>query len=285
MKPLLHKQTAKHIEDFLSHPSHALLICGPVGSGKGTIATYIAAQALGIPAEKLVDNAYVRWLRDQQKGVAIEAIREAQTFMQLKVPGKQPIRRVLIVEQGETMSNEAQNAFLKLLEEPPADSLIIINATGLEQVLPTIRSRTQQLQILPPTLAQLEEYFASDYSRVAITKAYYISEGYMGLMNALLDQDADHPLVAQISVAKSLLGGSTFDRLKQVEEITKQKQVALLLHAMERVSHAALLQSSKGDAAMTKRWTSRLKVIVEARKALSMNAQPKLLLTNLMLNL
>lgn len=285
MKPLLHPVTKKHIDDFLKNPGHGLLISGPVGAGKGTVAGYIAAKALGLDQDKLTGSAYVRWLRDQQKGVAIEAIREAQNFMQLTVPGKGQVRRVLIVEQGETMSREAQNAFLKLLEEPPADSLIIITTTGQEQVLSTIRSRTQQLQILPPTLAQLQDFFGKSYDATAVTKAFYLSEGYAGLMNALLDQDNDHPLVTQIGTAKSLLGSNTYDRLKLVEEITKQKNVTLLLQAMERVCHAALLQSAKGDAPLSKRWTNRLKTIVEARQNLSQNAQPKLLLTNLMLNL
>ncbi len=282
---LLHPNTSKQIDDFLASPSHALLICGPVGSGKGTTAAYIASKALGIEQDKLTDHPYVRWLHDQEKGVAIEDIRNAQNFMQLKVPGSHMVRRVLIVEQGESMSNEAQNAFLKLLEEPPADSLIIITSTGLEKVLPTIRSRTQTLQILPPNLSQLNKYYEGQYSTAAILKASYISEGYMGAMKALLEQDSDHPLVAQIAVAKTLLSANSYQRLCMIEEVTKQKNVGLLLHAMERVCHAALVQSAKNGSPETKRWTSRLKSIVMARNNLEMNAQPKLLLTDLMLSL
>lgn len=249
------------------------------------MASYIASEVLGVSIAKLSNHAYVKWVHDLPKGVPIEAIREAQGFMQLKTPGRQAIRRVLIVEQGNTMSTEAQNAFLKLLEEPPADSLIIITATGVDQVLPTIRSRSQILQILPPSLNQVQEYFGSQYPDASVAKAYYISEGYMGLMTALLTEDSSHPLVVQISLAKSTLGANTFERLAQVEDLTKQKNVPLFLQAMERVCHAQLNQSAKSSATTAQRWTERLKAVISARQAISLNAQPKLVLTNLMLNL
>lgn len=285
MKPLFHPNTVLNTSNFIDAPSQSVLICGPVGAGKGTVASYIASEVLGVSIAKLSNHAYVKWVHDLPKGVPIEAIREAQGFMQLKTPGRQAIRRVLIVEQGNTMSTEAQNAFLKLLEEPPADSLIIITATGVDQVLPTIRSRSQILQILPPSLNQVQEYFGSQYPDASVAKAYYISEGYMGLMTALLTEDSSHPLVVQISLAKSTLGANTFERLAQVEDLTKQKNVPLFLQAMERVCHAQLNQSAKSSATTAQRWTERLKAVISARQAISLNAQPKLVLTNLMLNL
>ncbi len=285
MQPLFHTSTQQNIADFLGSPSHALLIAGPSGSGKGFTAGYIANELLRVMPEKLTDHPYVRWIRDQEKGVSIETIRQAQSFMQLHVPGKEAVRRVLIVEQGETMSTEAQNAFLKLLEEPPADTVIIITATGIQEVLPTIRSRAQSLQILPPSEAQLQEYFANNHSPSTITKAYYLSEGYVGLMQALLEKDSDHPFVATITTAKSLLSSTMYDRLAQVDELTKQKNTAMLLQALERVCHAALSQAIASNNPTAKRWSARLQAIVDARAAISSNVQTKLLLTNLMLAL
>jgi DNA polymerase III delta prime subunit len=285
MEPLFHANTKQAIADFLASPSHAMLLVGPAGSGKGFTAQYLAAQLLSIPPEKVAENPYVQWLHDQDKGVSIESIRKAQTFMQLKVPGKAAVRRVLIVEQGETMSLEAQNAFLKLLEEPPADSVIIITTTGLDRLLPTIRSRTQALQILPPAEAQLQKYFAGAHTPGAITKAFYMSEGYVGLMQALLDKDTEHPLVQSINTAKSLLSSTLFERLAKVDELTKQKNNALLLQALERVCHAALSQAVATGNTTSKRWKDRLRAVTEAQKLASTNVQSKLLLTNLMLAL
>lgn len=284
MKPLLHEMTGKMLSEFIRKPSHALILSGPVGSGKGLTAAYLARTVLGING-KLENHTYTRWFHDQEKGISIEDIRNAQTFMQLKTPGKEGVRRVLIVEQGETMSTEAQNAFLKLLEEPPADSLIIITTTSLSRLLPTIRSRAQAVQILPPTNEQVEQFYSTNFSKPAITKAYYISEGYMGLMQALLEQDSSHQLVELIDTAKSILSGSSYQRLVMVDQLSKQKNTNLLLQALERVCHAALAQSIAKENEASKRWVARLKVVIAAKKANDHNAQSKLLLTDMMLNL
>lgn len=285
MKPVFHSSTKKAIDDFIKSPSHALLITGPQGAGKGTAACYIGSQILGIDPEKLTDHPFVLWLRDLDKGVSIENIRTAQTFMQLKTPGKANIRRILIVEQGETMSLEAQNAFLKLLEEPPRDTLIIITSSSSELLLPTIESRVQNIKINSPNKAQLEKYFKDKYDDASIIKAYYTCEGHVGLMHALLNEETEHPLIDLIALSKQLLGSSTFDRLARIDELSKQKDVSLLLRALERVCHAALSQAIESNQSTAKRWAERLKAVLEAREYLSKNVQTKLLLTNLMLNL
>lgn len=285
MAPLLHTSTNSAVKDFIARPSHAVLLSGPLGSGKGTLASFMAAELLVIDAGKLNDHPYVLWVHDSEKGVAIETIRNAQTFLQLKTPGKRKIRRALIIEQGETMSLEAQNAFLKILEEPPADTIIIITTTSTDALLPTIKSRAQQIKVMPSSYLQISEYFKDLYSEAQIKKAYFTSEGYMGLMVALLEQDVSHPLVEQIVIAKSLLISTTYERLIKVDELSKQKNIALLLRALERICHASLNQSLQSGNASAKQWTGRLKVVVQAEGKLRYNPQSKLLLTDLMLNL
>ncbi|RLJ71316.1 DNA polymerase-3 subunit delta' [Hydrogenivirga caldilitoris] len=58
-------------------------------------------------------------------------------------------RKVIIVDDAHTMTTEAGNAILKILEEPPADTLFILISNGKEQVLPTIVSRTYQIEFFP----------------------------------------------------------------------------------------------------------------------------------------
>lgn len=54
--------------------------------------------------------------------------------------------KVAIVDEAERMSHSAQNAFLKTLEEPPSESIIILLTSSPQSLLPTIRSRCQQLR-------------------------------------------------------------------------------------------------------------------------------------------
>lgn len=285
MEPLLHSSTQRTVADFIAKPSHALLIIGPVGSGKGSLAAFVVSELLDVSVDKLVDHPYIMHVHDLEKGVAIETIRNAQTFLQLKTPGTNSLRRALIVEQGETMSIEAQNAFLKILEEPPTDTIIIISTNSTESLLPTIKSRTQQIKIKPVSFTQLSSFYNDLYSESLIKKAYFTSEGYMGLTQALLEQDVSHPLVEQIVIAKSLLSSSTYERLTKVDEISKQKNTPLLLQALERICHASLSQTLQSENISAKQWTRRLKVVVDAEGKLRFNPQSKLLLTDLMLNL
>lgn len=280
---LLHESTNKAIQQFLQEPSHALLVSGPEGSGKGSIAAHVAAQLLSIKEDALSQHPYTLWLAEQP--VTIDAIRSAQKLMQLKVPGSNPIRRIVIAEQAQSMSIEAQNAFLKLLEEPPVDTVIILTVSSAKRLLPTIRSRTQHITVQPPSKEAAHAFFETNYQAAAIDKAYYLSEGYVGLMQALLEGDTDHPLVAAINQAKAVLAGTPFDRLCQVDIIAKDKQVPVFLKALERICHAALLQSAAKQSPATKAWKARLQAVVEAEDMQKHNPSTKLLLTDLFLHL
>src|SRR5690606_28283641 len=70
-------------------------------------------------------------------------------------------RRVFIVDTVEELQPEAAHALLKTLEEPPASVLLILLATDLEGLLPTIRSRCQEVALrpfpIPALAAALEE--------------------------------------------------------------------------------------------------------------------------------
>jgi DNA polymerase-3 subunit delta' len=285
MDLLLHSSTKKAVNDYISYPSHALLLLGPLGSGKGTLATHIASKILDITTEKSHDHPYIMKVTDDTKGISIETIRSVQTFLQLKTPGRNAIRRALIIEHGESMSIEAQNAFLKILEEPPNDTIIIITSLSTDSLLPTIKSRAQQIKVLPVSLTQSVDFFGDTYSEAQIRKAYFTSDGYIGLTKALLDQDATHPLVEQIAIAKSLLASTTYERLIKVDELTKQKNSRTLLQAFERICHASLNQALQSNNTTAKQWTNRLKLVVSAQSKLRHNPQSKLLLTDLMLNL
>lgn len=280
---LLHASTSESIQHFLADPSHALLISGPEGSGKGSIAQHVASQLLRIEPEALAQHPYTFWLTEQP--VTIESIRSAQKLMQLKVPGSNTIRRIVIVEQAQSMSIEAQNAFLKLLEEPPADTVIILTVSSAKRLLPTIRSRTQHITVQPPSKEVALAHFTDSHSTTAIEKAYHLSEGYVGLMKALLEGDDNHPLVAAINQAKAVLAGTPFDRLCQVDVIAKDKQVPVFLKALERICHAALMQSAAKQSPATKAWKARLQAVVEAEDLQKHNPSTKLLLTNLFLHI
>ncbi|MCX7911365.1 MAG: DNA polymerase III subunit delta' [Dehalococcoidales bacterium] len=146
--------------------SHAYLIVGPRHVGKMTLAR-LMAQALNCGAEDppclecdscrkigALTHADVQvvGLREggdeaEAKLIGIEQVREIQRAASLSpFEGK---RRVFIIDGAELLSVEAANCFLKTLEEPPERVTFILLSTGERQLLPTIVSRCQKLELAP----------------------------------------------------------------------------------------------------------------------------------------
>lgn len=286
---ILHNLTREQLEVFLANPSHALLLTGPAGIGKTAVAEAVASTLLGVPLTShpyhlLINYAFIE---PEKPNIPIEAIRELQKFLLLKTTGTGNIRRTVIIEDAHRMTIEAQNAFLKLLEEPPADTLIVLTAVSPRLLLPTILSRTQHITINVPTEEQLRPLMDKNPDQEAAKQAYFLSGGLPGLLSALLNDGQDHPLTASVNLAKEILQKQPFERLVMVDSLSKQKEVTLeLIEALERIAQAGLRgAAAKQDAARLKQWHKVRKSALEAHGALQTSANVKLVLDNLFLNL
>lgn len=146
--------------------SHSYLFSGPDGIGKKLIANEFA-KLINCKSGDSIDSAnlgsmscgcgscakidkgihpdviYVQF--EGVKSIKVEQIREGvedRLFLK-SFEGKY---KVVIVDEAERMSNGAQNAFLKTLEEPPPNSVIILVTSNPDALLPTIRSRCQLIR-------------------------------------------------------------------------------------------------------------------------------------------
>ena len=222
MTLVLHPITEHRSRQVTAHPAHSLLIEATDGTGKGAVASYLAAKILDIGEHKVLSSPFVRHIAPDTT-ISIDAIRELNSFVKLKIPGAAAIRRIIIVEHAQRMTIEAQNAFLKLLEEPPADTVIILTASNSKQLLPTITSRLAVIRLAKPTEESLKNFFlAQGFEQKEIDKAYAMSRGTPGVMTAILDHAEDEPLLLHISYAKDILRATTFERLSKVDEIIKR---------------------------------------------------------------
>lgn len=285
---VLHDLTKAHIARFVATPSHALLLVGHAGVGKQYLSEHLVAQLLN---QDVTSYPYIRTVLPEKDkaGISIEAVRDLQQFLKLKLPSNAPWR-FIIIPDAQGLSTEAQNALLKLLEEPPERTIFILNTSSEQSLLPTIRSRAQQLTVHIPSQNDVIRFFDKDGRQPKdIQQAFLMSGGLPGLMYSLLS-DAEHPLKDAVLTARKLLQSTQFERLCMVDSLSKDKPGTLnVLFVLQHMARAAALQGSKvSDGSATKRikqWHKVQQAAYKAEQAYSVSAQAKLTLTNLMLSL
>ncbi len=143
-----HEAAIERLRLALEHGAfpQAALLTGRRHLGKGALAIAAASALLGAAAaDSHPDFRMIVRQRDAKtdklrKNLSIDEIRELREFLQLSplVGGW----KAAIIDEVETLSEEAANALLKILEEPPPSSHVILVAHDLSRVLPTIRSRS-----------------------------------------------------------------------------------------------------------------------------------------------
>ncbi|HVV67268.1 MAG TPA: hypothetical protein VHB72_04365 [Candidatus Saccharimonadales bacterium] len=279
---VLHPQTARLLIDLGEHPPQAIALVGPAGIGKFSTATHLAELILGIEAGGLSKYGYATIISPEGgKSISIEAIRQLERFLNLKVPNDKQYNRVAIIENSHLLTAEAQNALLKTLEEPPAGTVLIMTADRQQSLLPTIQSRLQVVTVRMPGKDELEKHFIGQGHEAAeIGRVYAASGGSIGLMSALLNEE-DHALNAAIAEARTLLSQTLAERLITVDGLSKDRARALdTVNMLSRMANISL-QTANGKNA--ERWKRVLAASYKAAEALMANAQPKLALTELVL--
>lgn len=91
-------------------------------------------------------------VRPLEGSVGIDAVRGIKQFLAHK-PVRAKYKTVLIIG-GEYMTPEAQNALLKIMEEPPEYARIFLNASQKERILPTLQSRAHAVHFPMPSASQ-----------------------------------------------------------------------------------------------------------------------------------
>lgn len=119
--------------------------------------------------------------------IKIEQIREILDQIRLRPFMAQ--KKVFILRRSENLTAEAANAFLKTLEEPSLNSLLILTTSQIDKNLDTIRSRCQRIQFLPIPRTELAETLIVDYHRDALSaqSLALFAKGYLGGAKRLLD--------------------------------------------------------------------------------------------------
>lgn len=152
-KVIGHDQAKKKLMDNLSVQSW--LICGKKGIGKATLAKSFSNWLLVKNYDVVALDLHIV----EGETIGIENIREMKNFLYLS-----PIQseyKIAIIDSLESMTNNAKNAILKILEEPPKNSKILIISHKPYDIQTTIKCRCFQLNLLPLTYDETKEIVSS----------------------------------------------------------------------------------------------------------------------------
>jgi len=195
---------------------HAYLFVGPEGVGKRTIALALA-QALhcGEAGDDFCGRcADCARIRDRnhpdvrlvetlagKKEIGIQQIRDVEKALNYRsFSGK---RKIAIVDPATALNLSSQNALLKTLEEPPADSLLILLAANAGGLLPTLRSRCMRLSFAPLERDAVARFLTAR-KEVAHEEAQFLAAMSMGSLGAALKLDQEEFVERRRSWAETL---------------------------------------------------------------------------------
>lgn len=161
---------------------HAFLFCGKSGLGKKQVALEFASWILG---KKIENNPDFTLIEPKSKKIQIDEIRELIRQVSLKtfLTGI----KIVVIDSAEKMTSEAQNCFLKTLEEPKNTLFILISEFPF-LLLPTIISRCQVIKFFPVEKHKIEKFLRENVSdEKTIKMILKISEGRPGIAFDLLN--------------------------------------------------------------------------------------------------
>ena len=168
-----HEQIKEHMQAAIrdKKPFHAYLFQGEEGVGKEALARTFAAglqcqsESADKPCKECVscrqmesgNQPDVIWVTREKASLGVDEIREQLcNTMDIK-PFSSPYK-IYLVPEAEKMTEAAQNALLKTIEEPPEYGIVILMTSNISALLPTIQSRCLTMEFRPLSTAVVESF-------------------------------------------------------------------------------------------------------------------------------
>ena len=179
--------------------AHAYLISGPPESGKQQLAAELASLVNGTEVSDVFSararEIFIAQPQSKSRRIVIEQIRGLEHALQMQAPNGR--RKVAIICDADRLQRQAANAFLKTLEEPPDNSLLLLLSALPESLPETILSRCIEIPLAPDGMDQNkaeEEKLVKLLQQTAreqswnIQYAYRLAQEFQRLLRSVREQ-------------------------------------------------------------------------------------------------
>ncbi len=270
--------TKKWIDAFIKRPTSTLLIDCTNDNESGTeIAHYICSQ--------LAKDSHVPIVTldaKDKKSIGIENVRFLQKSLHLKANGNGDYTRFIIVNDAGLLTTEAQNSLLKLMEELPEKTVLVVVSDNTVSMLETVKSRCFIVPVLPITEKQALEYAtAAGHSDTDVRKVYLLSEGYATGFKRILSGEQD-TIIELVELAKKFISDSVFDRQLFLQSLASTKSMytySEFMHAIKLTAKSGMRFATSQDKKT--KWKNILQAAVLADEQVERNVSEKLALLSL----
>jgi DNA polymerase-3 subunit delta' len=305
---------------------HAQLITGPAHVGKFRLAVQIAQAvnclsdddvpcseceactriAAGIHADVRVIRVDPEAAEGPKTAIGIDTIRELIASAHLRpYEGR---TRVFVFDGADAMTNDAANALLKVLEEPPPNVQLLLLAASEDSVLPTVRSRCQHVELHPLPTARVAQILAAEHSMGA-EQADVVARLSRGCLGWAIEAAHDPAVLAGVHLSleriAEVVEEGLEDRFRYAEQLARRfqrdraagrEELYLWLRWLRDV---LLVQQGQSEAVVNVSWRETIQrhaaaltpadtvrwlhLVTESIEVLDRNANPRLALDVMML--
>lgn len=245
MEPLYHPITARTLAAITAR-SGSFVFLGPAGSGRRLGAINLAQRlncrnhSVGCWLCRSIDSGSFADLHGitSPTAVGIDLIAQLQQNLAQR-PFSGDTIRVVIIEVDHGITTEAQNRLLKTLEEPPAQTIIILVAEQVEGLLPTVLSRCQLVNFIPLPLDQILAYLTATVGAEIAGPIAQLRPASIGeAIRLATDPELRQAYDADTNFATEFLGAATFRRLVMAQTVRLKPRAQELVGVMARKTAA-----------------------------------------------
>ena len=267
--------------------SHSYMFIGIEGIGKKLFAKELARAILCLNEDKCCNNCKsciefssdnnpdFIYIEPEETKIKIDQIRN----MQLKVAEKPIIsnNKVYIIDDADTMTQEAQNCLLKTLEEPPEYVTIILIGSNENNFLTTIKSRCTKIYFEKISNEEIKKYLKKQFETDNIDEELLeIADGSLKRAIEVKENRETYRMLDKIM--EDIDSSDIIDVLNTASELYKSKEIIFTI--LENINIIAMKK-----ARTNAKYANCIKVVEDTKKRLKANSNYDMCIDNLLFNM